>query len=463
MAPRSRLVALIVASAFFMQGLDSTIIVTALPAMAQDFGVAPNELSLGVTSYILAMAAFLPVSGWFADRFGARTVFAAAIVVFTAASVLCAFAPNLWAFTAARILQGAGGALMGPVGRLVVLRNTDKKNLLDAISLITWPALTAPLVGPALGGFIVTYWSWEWVFLLNVPLGLMGVVLVISFIPSAKGDRAGRFDLMGVLLASAAMLAILGGMEALTHAPSPWVPLAAVAAGGAMALGAYRRFRTMRNPLVPVDALDVQTFRTANLTGGTGARCAVFATPFLLPLLFQVGLGMTAFHAGLLMLFYFGGNLGMKLFTSPLLRRFGFRQVLVVNAVISAASIAACGLFWRGAPLALLLPILAVAGLSRSMQFTALNSLTFVDIEPQQRTGATTLSSVLMQLVSGLGIALGALIVNASQMARGEDLATLTDYRIAFVVVGALSLIDLPALLRLPKDAGAEVAGRPAA
>lgn len=458
-ASRARLVALIVASTFFMNLLDSTIIVTALPAMAKDFGVQPNQLSLGVTSYILATAAFLPVSGWFADRFGARPVFAAAIVVFTLASIGCALAPSLWVFTAARIVQGAGAALMGPVGRLVVLRNTSKANLLGAMAMITWPALFAPLLGPLLGGLIVTYWSWHWVFLVNAPLGLAGLALVLTFIPRSDGERAMRFDVVGLALASSAMVAIVGGLEAMGHSESPLPPAAVVAAGFVLGLTAYRRFKGKPQALVPIDALAVQTFRASNVTGGAVGRMAVHATPFLLPLLFQVGLGMSPIQSGSLLVAYFFGNLGIKPATSPLLRRFGFRSVLVFNGILSAVSIGACGLFWPGAPLAAMLAMLVITGASRSMQFTALNSLTFVDISAAQRTGATTLSGLTQQLTQGLGVAAAALAVHASQALRGEDAASLEDYRFAFAVLGLIGLCAVPSLMRLSPAAGAEVSG----
>ncbi len=459
-AARSRLMALIVASALFMQGLDSTIITTALPSMALSFGVKPSDLSVGLTSYMLAIAALLPISGWIADRLGPRTVLAGAIVVFTGASILCALAPNLWAFVAARALQGLGAALVGPVGRLVVLRNTAKTDLLNAIALIIWPSLAAPIIGPALGGLIVSYAAWPWIFLVNIPIGVAGLAMVIRFIPNDRAHARHPLDWLGLIAASTSLICIVGGLEAVAHSAAPWGPGAVVAAGVVIGALAVRRFAGHPYPLIPLGALATQTFAVASLWGGTAFRMTVFATPFLLPLMFQVGFGLSPVHSGLLLLAYFAGNLAMKPLTTPLLRRFGFRGILIVFSLLSGGSIAACALFGPATPDWAMAAVLLFSGAARSMQFTSLDTLTYADVEPADRAGATTLAGVTSQVGAVLGIALSAILLNASSLLRGADQVATPDFRLAFVCLGLVSLISLPTYLRLPRSAGAEVTGR---
>jgi EmrB/QacA subfamily drug resistance transporter len=415
-----RRVALIVAAAFFMQNLDGVIITTSLPQMAGVFRVRPADLNLGITAYMLSTAAFLPLSGWVADRLGAKRVFAAAIVIFTLASVVCGVSQDLWQFTSARIFQGLGGALMAPVGRMVVLRSAEKADLVAATALLTWPALIAPVVGPVLGGFITTYISWRWNFLLNAPLGAVGVVLVLAFVPNASHVVRTRFDLPGFVLSSAALVAILAGFEGLTG--SNWA-FAGVAVCAGLALGALavRHLNRREGPLLDLEPLKVPTFTISTVDAGYLFRLAISATPFLLPLMFQVAFGLTAFTAGLYVLAYFGGNLLMKTVTTPALRLFGFRNVLIGNGVLAGASILACAAVSPTTPAAVTVMVLLAAGLTRSMQFTALATLTFADIEPRLRGSSSTLSSMLQQVSVGMGVAVAAVLINVSQSLRGAS------------------------------------------
>lgn len=458
-APPTTLIALIVASAFFMQILDGAIINTSLPQMAASFGVQALDLSLGITIYMVFVAAFIPASGWLADRHGARNVFALAIVLFGVASLACGLAQTLPQFIAARALQGVGGALMTPVGRLVVLRNTEKSQLLQATALITWPALIAPVIGPALGGFITTYASWRWNFLLNVPLGLIGVALVLRFVPNTRATPR-RFDAAGFVLSAAALVCLLYGLELAAQAGADplWVASLCVA-GSALAWLAVRHLRRVPVPLLDLASFAVPSFQLTTLSAGFWHRLAINGTPFLLPLLFQVGFGLSPWASGLLILAYFGGNLGMKTVTTPLLRRFGFRRVLVYNGVASALSILACGWLSPATPQALLIGLLVVAGLTRSMQFTALATLTFADVEDSQRSAASTLSSMLQQVSMILGVAAGALLLRLGQSWHQLDAPGLTDFRLAFVVLGVIGVGSALRFLRLPVDAGAEVSG----
>lgn len=456
----TRIVPFVVASAFFMQNLDGAIINSSLPQMAQAFGTDATQLSVGVTAYVLSLAAFVPLSGWLADRLGARSVFAWAIVVFTLASVACGLSQNLWTFVLARAVQGIGGALMTPVGRMVVLRSAAKSELLRATAMITWPALTAPVIGPALGGLITSSIGWRWNFLLNLPLGLVGVGLVLAFVPNLRSEGRKRLDWPGFILTAASLTALVYGLERFAHATGPAaLPLALILGGLAIGALAWRHLSRAEHPLLDLSAFKVPTFAITSLGAGTLFRMGISATPFLLPLLFQVAFGLSAWQAGMLILVYFAGNLAMKPATSPLLRRFGFRPVLVVNGALSGLSIAGMGLLSAATPYALSLPLLFVAGLTRSMQFTALNTLAFADVPDARRGSATTLSSMLTQVAVCLGVAAAAALLNASQAVRGADGLALADFRLAFFVVGLVGAASAVWFLRLERDAGWEVSG----
>jgi len=459
-ARQARRVALIVAVAFFMQLLDSTIISTSLPQMGESFGVPAVAMSIGITAYMLTMAVFVPLSGWLADRFGARNIFLAAIALFTLASIACGFSQSLTAFVAARVVQGLGSALMTPVGRILVLRNASKSELLGATALITWPALFAPVVGPVLGGFVTTYLSWHWNFFINIPLGVAGLLLVARFIPGDREAETRPLDWPGFLLTSIGLASMLYGLERIAHPQDGAWPTVALI-GAAILIGwlAVRHLLRTSHPLLDLRAFKVLTFALSTLSAGTIFRVSINATPFLLPLLFQVGFGLRPVDAGMLILAYFLGNLGMKTVTTPTLRRFGFRRVLVVNGLIASVSVITCAAISPETPQALVVTLMLVAGLSRSMQFTALNTLAFADIGASQRSSAATLSSMLQQVAMLFGVAVAAAILNLSQIARGGAGLDLVDFRIAFLAIGAIGLVAALRFLALPAAAGAEVSG----
>ncbi|RUU58364.1 DHA2 family efflux MFS transporter permease subunit [Mesorhizobium sp. M2C.T.Ca.TU.002.02.1.1] len=459
-ARQARRVALIVAVAFFMQLLDSTIISTSLPQMGESFGVPAVAMSIGITAYMLTMAVFVPLSAWLADRFGARNIFLVAIALFTLASIACGFSQSLTEFVAARIVQGLGSALMTPVGRILVLRNAEKSELLNATALITWPALFAPVVGPVLGGFITTYLSWHWNFFINAPLGLAGLALVARFVPGDRDSEAKPFDWPGFFLTSLGLAVMLYGLERLAHPQDGLLPtVGSIGIGIVIGWFAVRHLLQARHPLLDLSAFKILTFAISTLAAGTVFRVAINATPFLLPLLFQVGFGLRPVDAGLLVLAYFLGNLGMKTVTTPTLRRFGFRTVMVVNGAIASLAIMACGAISPQTPLALTVALMLVAGLTRSMQFTALNTLAFADIGAPQRSSAATLSSMLQQIAMLFGVAIAAAILNLSQIVRGEAVPDLLDFRITFVAIGLVGLAAAMRFLVLPANAGAEVSG----
>lgn len=458
----SSLIVTLVAAAFFMENLDSTIIATALPQMARSFGVHPVDLSIGITSYLLTLAVFIPISGWIADRFGVRTVFTAAIAVFTGASMLCGITDGLVAFTATRVLQGIGGAMMVPVGRLAVLRATPKDDLMRAISIITWPGLVAPVIGPPLGGLITTHASWRWIFYLNVPLGLIGLVLAWRFLDNAKEPERRPFDGIGFALCGVAGTAIMYAMELTGRADAPWrQALAFLVVGCAAGAAALFHLRRTAHPVIDLSAFRVKTFAVAN-GGGLLFRVSISAVPFLLPLMFQVGFGMDAFRSGLLTLAVFAGNLAMKLVTTPVMRRFGFRPVLVVNGAFAAISLAAMSLLTPTTPYVWIVAVLFVSGLARSLQFTAINTLSFADVPKPQMSGASTLSSTLTQMTMGMGVAAGAIALRIAAWLHGHPAQSVTpaDFSVAFLLVAVLGVVAIFDVFSLDRDAGAHVSGR---
>lgn len=462
-ALRSSALPLLVAGAFFMENLDATVIVTAMPQMAAVFAVHPIDMNVGISAYILTLTVFIPASGWIANRFGARNTFTAAMVVFTLASVFCALSSNLATFTAARILQGMGGAMMVPVGRLIVLRNTSKADLIKAIATITWPGLVAPILGPPVGGFLTTYASWHWIFILNVPLGVFGLWLAWRLIPQESPQKETPFDMLGFLLTGSACFSLMFGLELFNHQTlSRWVPLLCLSASLLLGMLAIYHARRQISPLVDLWALRIKSY-SVTIWSGSLYRIAIGAVPFLLPLLFQLGFGMSAFDAGLLVLAVFAGNLIMKPFTSAILYRFCFRSTLLVNGLLNAVAIFACALITPETPHILIILLLFISGLTRSMQFTALNTLAYSEIPGPQMGGANTFSNMIQQLAMGLGIAIGALALRVAEWFHPyrAGVIPLENFQIAFVVIGVVALLSIVDILTLSRNAGDEVRKRP--
>jgi EmrB/QacA subfamily drug resistance transporter len=462
MSVQTRLIALVVAVTFFMENLDATVIATALPTMARAFGVTAIDMNVGITAYILTVAIFIPLSSWIADRFGTRRVFAGAIIVFTLASLLCGLSENIEMFVLARVLQGIGGALMVPVGRLAVLRNTDKKDLVKMIAVITWPGLVAPILGPLAGGLIVTHASWPWIFYVNLPLGALALLAALWLVPEGREPNVRKFDAKGFVLLAGACVALLGGLEWLgSQDGGALLPgFALVIAGVLLAGWATHHCRYHANPLLPLGTLSINTFR-AGILGGSLFRLAISALPFLLPLLFQVGFGLSPVDAGLLVLAVFAGNLAMKPFTTSIMQRYGFRNVLLINGVIGVVSIVACAFFTPQTPFALIAAVLFAGGLSRSMQFTCYNSMGFADIPKERMSEASALFSMFFQLAMGMGVTIAALLLRASMAVQHHDIqAQVIDFRMAFVGVALLGLLGLIDVYRLPSHAGESVLKR---
>jgi EmrB/QacA subfamily drug resistance transporter len=459
-ARRSRLIPFVVACALFMENVDSTVLATALPEIARALGESPLHLNLAITSYLVSLAIFIPVSGWIADRFGARRVFCSAILIFTLGSISCGFADSFWGLVLSRVLQGLGGAMMVPVGRLVLLRSVAKADLVSALALVTIPALIGPIIGPPLGGFLTTYLSWRWIFWINIPIGVLGIALALFLIENVREERVPPFDWPGFALAGAGLAGVMMGFETIGRDLLPAPAVAALLAAGAAALVAYLLHARRRpHPVLDLSLLAVGTFRAA-VIGGFLFRVGVGAIPFLLPLLLQLGFGMNPLQSGLLTFAAAVGAITMKMTARRILRRFGFRDVLTFNALISAASIAACALFEAATPAAVILAVLLLGGFFRSLEFTSINALAYSDVARERMSRATSFAGVGQQLALSIGVGLGALILHVVVALRGGEEAAARDFAPAFLVVAGISALAALVFRRLPQDAGAEVSGR---
>jgi EmrB/QacA subfamily drug resistance transporter len=457
---KMRLTAVIVATALFMQNIDSTVIATALPAMARSFHAVPLHMSVALTSYLISLSVFIPASGWVADHFGARQVFRAAIVIFTLASVLCGIAPSLAVLVCARILQGLGGAMMLPVGRLVLLRSVSRAQMVSAMSWLTMPALVGPILGPPLGGFIVTYFSWRWVFDINIPIGIIGVIAVSMFIPNtSEPGRGGRLDKLGLILSGFAMAATMAGFETVGRnlVPLTWT-LGAFAAGAGAMFAYWRHARREDNPVLDFTLLKIPTF-ASSMVAGSLFRIAVGALPFLLPLMLQLSFGKSPMQSGLITFASAAGALCMKPATQPILHRFGFRAVLVINGALAAGFIAVIAAFQPSFPAAALDVILFISGFFRSLQFTAFNAIAYGDVPRSRMSAATTFYSTIQQLTLTLGIVIGAAILEISARAHHHATAYRSDYALAFIIIAAIAFLAVPLCARLKSNAGEALSG----
>jgi EmrB/QacA subfamily drug resistance transporter len=459
---KQRLLPLIVATALFMENMDSTVIATSLPAIAADIGTSPLTLKLAITSYLLSLAVFIPASGWTADRFGARLVFSAAIAVFMAGSIGCALSESVAGFVFARTLQGIGGAMMTPVGRLVLLRSIDKSALVNAMAWVTVPALVGPVIGPPLGGFITTYFSWHWIFLINIPIGLLGIFMALRFIDPIKSANPERFDLYGMVLAGVGLAGIAFGLSVAGLNLLPWSIVALLVAIGSISMTLYViHSRRTASPVLDFGLLRLPTMR-ASIVGGFLFRLGIGSLPFLLPLLMQVGFGLSPFHSGLVTFGTAAGAMGMKTLAARLIRTFGFRNLMTINAVISSIFLGACALFTITTPLLLIVMILVVGGFFRSLEFTAINTVAYAEVEPPQMSRATTLVSVNQQLAVSAGVAVGAFSVESTLWIRHMNELTADVFAPAFLVVALISMVSAFFFWQMPDDAGHEISGRKA-
>ncbi len=453
------LVPLVVASALFMENMDASVIGTSLPAIARDLGEDPVILKLALTSYLLSLAVFIPISGWCADRFGARPLFQLAIAVFIVSSLACAMAGSLLELVLARALQGVGGAMMVPVGRLILLRSVPKSQMVKAMAYLTIPALFAPMVGPPIGGYVTTFYDWRWIFWINIPFGALAITLAGLYMPNVRGELTSRLDWLGFGLSGIGLSTLIFGFTIAGRSTFPEALAPSLIVAGATLLAAYVwHARRTEHPILDLTLLKVATFQTS-VAGGGLFRLGIGAIPFILPLMLQIGFGLDPLNSGLITFASAAGALMMK-FTAPaILRRFGFRQVLTVNALICAGFIATHALFSPATPHFVIVLVLLVAGFFRSLQFTSLNAVAYADISPELMSRATALVAVGQQLFVSAGVAVGAFAIEISRWWRGDTELTPADFSFAFVVIAGLSCIASLAHARLPENAGNAVSG----
>ena len=460
-ALRRNLIPVIVATALFMENLDATVLATSLPAIAKDLATNPIHLKLALTTYLLALAVFIPASGWMADRFGARNVFRAAMVVFSAGSIACALSSGLWSLVAARVLQGIGGAMMAPVGRLIVLRAIPKSEVIGAIAWLTIPALVGPVLGPPLGGFITTYFNWRWIFWINIPVAVLGIALITRFIPDVREEGQREFDLTGFLLAGPGLSLFLTGATLMGLGLLSQQTVLALTLTGAALLASYISYALQAvNPLIDLRLLKLPTFR-AGVLGGFLFRVGLGAGPFLLPLLFQNGFGMTPFQSGMMTFATGVGAMFMKTQAATILRRWGYRRVLVVNALIAATFTAIPALYTPSTPTLLITALFLVGGLSRSLQFTSINTLAYADVPSEKLSRATSFAAVGQELSGSVGVTVAALGLEMMQRWTGGDGIDPGHFPPIFILIALISAASALNFWALPGDAGSALLTKP--
>jgi EmrB/QacA subfamily drug resistance transporter len=453
-----QLAILAVGSALFMQFIDQTALSTALPTLAAAFRIEPINLKLVLTSYILVQAVVVPASGWAADRYGARRVFIASMAIFLLGSVLCGLSQTLGELVLFRILQGAGAAMLMPVGRIIVVGQSPREHIVRSMALLTTPAMVGPIIGPPLTGLILKVASWPWIFYINLPVGLLGMLAVWRFVPRTREPHPGPFDTIGFVLAALAISTWMGLAETLGFNLIPWtVQIAALVVAVASTAAFIQHARRAEKPVLDLGLLRLQTFR-ASVTGGTLIRIGIGATPFLMPLLLQIALGWSPLHAGFLIVGMAIGALVSRPLATPIMRRFGFRTTLVATAALVALMTAAPGFFRASTPVAVMFLALAIGGFMRATQFTASNALSFVEIDQRSVTPASTLQAVILQLSISLGITVGSLALQLVRMGSGAEL-TPSQFTLPFCVVAFLSFLAAPIYMRLGRDIGADMSG----
>jgi EmrB/QacA subfamily drug resistance transporter len=447
-----------------MENLDGTIVTTAAPRIGRALHVPSTSVGLVIAAYMVTLAVLIPLSGWMAARWGARSVFLSAIVIFTLSSLACAVSASFAELVVFRVLQGVGGAMMVPVGRLVVLSRTPKAQMLRTVGLLVWPALVAPVVAPLAGGVITTYASWRWLFLVNVPLGVLALAIAWRLIDSPRSEDAPPLDPAGVVLTCGGLAAATYMAYLLSQSRVSWPGVIVCAVAAVVALwGATVHLLRTTHPLVNLRTLHVPTFRAA-LGSGSLFWTAITSVPFLLTVLFQNAFGWSPVKSGAVVLFVFVGNIGIKPATTPMLHRFGFRPVLVTATAGAAATMVAAAFFTAATPLALIGFVAVLNGIGRSVSLTCYSTIAFSDTPPEQMRDANTLQATAQQLAVGLGVPVGAVALRAGGALSGAlpGAATVTSsFTVAFLLLAIVALGGTVGALRLHPDAGAAVTRRP--
>jgi EmrB/QacA subfamily drug resistance transporter len=445
-----------------MEHIDSTVIATSLPLIARDLGRDPLVLKLGLSAYMVSLAVFIPVSGWIADRFGARPVFCAAIATFMGSSVFCGLARSFAFFVAARFLQGVGGAMMVPVGRIIIVRTVPRDELVTALNYLTIPALLGPMLGPPLGGLITTYINWRWIFFINVPISVLGILLALRFMQDVQETVPPPLDTAGFVLSATGLSLLMFGLSTINERViSHELAATCIAVGAAATITHLRSARHKPVPLLDLNLFKVKTF-WVGVGGGSLYRIGIGAISLVLPLMFQLGFGLNPLQSGMLTCAAAFGSLFMKSAIKFFLRLYGFRSVLFWNAFLAAGSVAAMGLFTASTPHWLVFSVLLVGGCIRTLQFTGLNAIAYADIPDQDVSKATSVFATVQQLSLGMGVTVGAFAVQASSFLQGHKVVVAEDFWPAFLVLGIIVASSVYSIRTLAPEAGADMAGRKA-
>ncbi|RZT39432.1 multidrug transporter subunit MdtD [Cupriavidus agavae] len=438
--PKLRIMLWVVAVGFFMQTLDSTIVNTALPSMARSLGESPLRMQSVIIAYSLTMAVVIPISGWLADRFGTRTIFQTAIGLFVLGSLLCAWAPTLPFLTAARVVQGAGGAMLLPVGRLSVLRTFPREQYLQALSFVAIPGMVGPLIGPTLGGWITQTFSWHWIFLINVPVGIAGALATIRYMPNARLPGIGRFDLAGYAFLAIAMVALSFSLDGLAGLGFQHATVLLLLIGSMAALTAYV-FHARRSaaPLFTLQLFGIHSF-SVGLLGNLFARIGNGAMPFLIPLTLQVSLGYSPLDAGMMMVPVTVAGMASKRVATRLIERYGYRRVLVTNTFVVGLVMASFALISPKVPLAITLVQLAFFGAVNSIQFTAMNTVALKDLGGVTASSGNSLLTMVQMLSMSLAVtSAGALLATFQAGIGSHHFETLPAFHATFICVGLIT------------------------
>jgi EmrB/QacA subfamily drug resistance transporter len=454
-----RIVPLIVACPLFLQNLDTSVMATALPAIARSLDVQVLHLNLAITSYLLSLAVFLPASGWLADRYGAKRVFCGAILFFALGSALCGAANSLGELVVFRVIQGMGGAMMVPVGRLILLRTVSPARMMSAMIWFTVPGAIGRMAGPLFGGLIVTVASWRWIFLVNVPFGVLGVLLAAKFVDDRHEPSSRVFDSIGFVLLAVALVGMVGALETAGRDLVPrWVTLTMLGLGASALYGYHRYARGHADPLIDPSTLRYPTYRTS-VIGGMPLRIAVGASPFLLPLMLQLGFGLSPLTSGMLTVATAIGSLSTRTVMSAAIRKIGFRRLLIGATLLTSVFYVSYGQFRPSTPHLLIFVTLLLGGLCNSLGMVALNTLGYSEIPKLKMSHATSLAAMAQQLSISLGVAIGASLLSLTAWLRGDSVASLGphDFMPAFTAVGCMTMISLLFFMRLSEEEGAEL------
>lgn len=441
----------IVAFGFFMQALDTTIVNTAIPAMAVSLGEDPLRMHSVVVAYVLSVAACIPLSGWLADRFGVRNTYFSSIIIFTLASLGCAFSQSLEQLLFFRVAQGVGGALLLPVGRLAMLKVIPRSQFLSAMSLMSLAGLVGPLIGPTLGGWLVEVATWHWIFLINIPMGLLGVLVTFKAMPNVTEPTVQKFDFSGFLLLVIAMIGMSLGIESFSSTySSAWFSIVLVV-GGLIAAAIYAYHAHSHEHALFRSKLFENKIYAIGILGNFFARLGGNALPFLLPLMLQVAFGFSPLITGLMMIPAVLGSLASKPIIRPIIQRFGYRRVLLVNTVLVGACIASLALTTADTPLWLRTLHFFIFGMLNSMQFVSMNTLTLKDLPQADASSGNSFLSMIMMLSMSIGVALAGTLVNIFTAYYGSAQISLAFHN-TLICLGCINIITAYIFWRIPRD-----------